>query len=200
VKKLCNAEFGLDYRGVKARQVCFSRLAKADPVLGGGMAYTGEVGCLGYGIYEALLKAMLSVGYRIPRRNIMLSTGEMRSKVELLNPARMLVERGYKLFATRGTAQFLAQNGIEATVVAWPDEPVQPNVMDYIRNREFDLVINIPKNLSKIELNNDYEIRRGAIDYNIPLITNARLASAFIQAFCKYSQEEIKIVSWDEYR
>ncbi|HOK50990.1 MAG TPA: carbamoyl phosphate synthase large subunit, partial [Bacteroidales bacterium] len=127
-------------------------------------------------------------------------TGEMRSKVELLNPARMLVERGYKLFATRGTAQFLAQNGIEATVVAWPDEPTKPNVMDFIRNREFDLVINIPKNLSKIELNNDYEIRRGAIDYNIPLITNARLASAFIQAFCKYRQEDIKIVSWDEYR
>lgn len=200
VQKLDKSYFDLDYIGVKASQFSFSRLAKADPVLGVDMASTGEVGCIGDDIYEALLKAMLSVGYRIPKKNIMLSTGEMRSKVELLNPARMLVERGYKLFATRGTAQFLAQNGIEATVVAWPDEPTKPNVMDFIRNREFDLVINIPKNLSKIELNNDYEIRRGAIDYNIPLITNARLASAFIQAFCKYRQEDIKIVSWDEYR
>ncbi|MEJ5264444.1 MAG: carbamoyl-phosphate synthase (glutamine-hydrolyzing) large subunit [Bacteroidales bacterium] len=200
VQKLDKSYFDLDYIGVKASQFSFSRLAKADPVLGVDMASTGEVGCIGDDIYEALLKAMLSVGYRIPKKNIMLSTGEMRSKIELLNPARMLVERGYKLFATRGTAQFLAQNGIEVTVVAWPDEPTKPNVMDFIRNREFDLVINIPKNLSKIELNNDYEIRRGAIDYNIPLITNARLASAFIQAFCKYRQEDIKIVSWDEYR
>lgn len=200
VQKLDKSYFELDYIGVKASQFSFSRLAKADPVLGVDMASTGEVGCLGDDFYEALLKAMLSVGYRIPKKKIMLSTGEMRSKVELLNPARLLLERGYKLFATRGTAQFLAQNGIEATIVAWPDEPTQPNVMDYIRNREFDLVINIPKNLSKIELNNDYEIRRGAIDYNIPLITNARLASAFIQAFCKYQPDEIKIASWDEYR
>ncbi len=200
VKKLDKSYFELDYVGVKASQFSFSRLAKADPVLGVDMASTGEVACLGDDFYEALLKAMLSVGYRIPKKNIMLSTGEMRSKVELLNPAKMLVERGYKLFATRGSAQFLQQNGVEVTEVAWPDEAVDPNVMDYIRNKKFDLVINIPKNLSKIELNNDYEIRRGAIDYNIPLITNARLASAFIQAFCRYEIDQLKINSWDEYR
>jgi carbamoyl-phosphate synthase large subunit len=200
VEKLDKSYFDLDYIGIKASQFSFSRLAKADPVLGVDMASTGEVGCLGDDYYEALLKAMMAVGYRIPRKNIMLSTGEMRSKVELLNPAKMLVDKGYKLYATKGTAEFLKQNEIETTIVAWPDENVKPNVMDYIRNKEFDLVVNIPKNLSKIELNNDYEIRRGAIDYNIPLITNARLASAFIQAFCKKDINDINILGWDEYK
>lgn len=200
VEKLDKSHFDLDYIGIKASQFSFSRLAKADPVLGVDMASTGEVGCIGEDYYEALLKSMLSVGYRIPKNNIMLSTGETRSKVELLSSARMLFERGFNIFATRGTAEFLKQNGIEAQVVYWPDENAKPNVMDYIKEKKFDMVINIPKNLSKTELNNDYEIRRGAIDFNIPLITNARLASAFIHAICKKDIEDIKITSWDEYK
>jgi len=194
------SHFDLDYIGIKASQFSFSRLAKADPVLGVDMASTGEVGCIGEDYYETLLKSMLSVGYRIPKKNIMLSTGEMHSKVELLNSCRLLVDLGFKLFATRGTAEFLNLNGIEVQVVYWPDEVAKPNVMDLIRNKMFDLVINVPKNLSKIELNNDYEIRRGAIDFNIPLITNARLASAFITGFCKMDINDISIKSWDEYR
>lgn len=200
VDKLDKSHFELDYIGIKASQFSFSRLAKADPVLGVDMASTGEVGCIGEDYYEALLKSMLSVGYRIPKKNIMLSTGETRSKVELLSSAKLLVERGFKLFATRGTAEFLKQNEIDVQVVYWPDENQSPNVMDYIRKKEFDLVVNIPKNLSKTELNNDYEIRRGAIDYNIPLITNARLASAFIHGICKKDIEDISIRSWDEYK
>ena len=200
VSKLDKSHFELDYIGIKASQFSFSRLAKADPVLGVDMASTGEVGCIGEDYYEALLKAMLSVGYRIPKKNIMLSTGEMRSKAELLSGVKMLVERGYNIFATKGTAAFLEQNGLEVTTVAWPDENAKDNVMDYIRGKKFDMVINIPKNLSKTELNNDYEIRRGAIDFNIPLITNARLASAFIHAICKKSLDDIKITSWDEYK
>ncbi|HEY9123411.1 MAG TPA: carbamoyl-phosphate synthase (glutamine-hydrolyzing) large subunit [Bacteroidales bacterium] len=200
VSKLDKSYFELDYIGIKASQFSFSRLAKADPVLGVDMASTGEVGCIGEDYYEALLKAMLSVGYRMPKKNIMLSTGEMRSKVELLSGVKMLAERGYNIFATKGTAAFLEQNGIKVTTVAWPDEDAKDNVMEYIRGKKFDMVINIPKNLSKTELNNDYEIRRGAIDFNIPLITNARLASAFIHAICKKSIDDIKITSWDEYK
>jgi carbamoyl-phosphate synthase large subunit len=200
VKKLDKSYFDLDYIGIKASQFSFSRLAKADPILGVDMASTGEVGCIGEDYYEALIKSMLSVGYRVPKKNIMLSTGEMRSKVELLNSCRMLVERGFNLYSTRGTAEFLKLNGIESQVVYWPDEEAKPNVMDYIRNKVFDLVINVPKNLSKIELNNDYEIRRGAIDFNIPLITNSRLASAFITGICNKNLDEIPIKSWDEYK
>ena len=200
VNKLDKSTFELDYIGIKASQFSFSRLAKADPVLGVDMASTGEVGCIGEDYYEALLKSMLSVGYRIPKKNIMLSTGEMRSKVELLGGVRQLVERGFHIYATRGTAEFLKLNGIEAEVVYWPDEKQSPNVMDYIRNKKFDLVINVPKNLSKTELNNDYEIRRGAIDFNIPLITNARLASAFIHGICKWDIDKLPIKSWDEYK
>jgi carbamoyl-phosphate synthase large subunit len=200
VQKLSKGAFELDYIGIKASQFSFSRLAKADPVLGVDMASTGEVGCIGEDYYEALLKSMLSVGYRIPKKNIMLSTGEMRSKVEMVSICRLLVEKGLNLYATRGTAEFLRLNGIEAQVVYWPDEDAKPNVMDLIKNRTFDLVINIPKNLSKIELNNDYEIRRGAIDFNIPLITNSRLASAFLNAICRKDLEEIGIKSWDEYK
>lgn len=199
VSKPDKSHFELDYIGIKASQFSFSRLAKADPILGVDMASTGEVGCIGEDYYEALLKSMLSVGYRLPKKNIMLSTGEMRSKVELLNSCRMLIERGFNLYATHGTAEFLKLNGIETQVVHWPDEDAKPNVIDFIRNRIFDLVINVPKNLSKTELNNDYEIRRGAIDYNIPLITNSKLASAFITGFCKYNLDEISIKSWDEY-
>ncbi len=192
--------FDLDYVGVKAPQFSFARLQKADPILGVDMSSTGEVGCIGEGFYEGILKSMLSVGYTIPEKNILLSTGPSRSKVELISSARALVDKGYNLYATAGTRKFLAKNGIKATTLHWPDEDKKPNTIDYIKERKIDLVINIPKNLSKSELDNDYLIRRSAVDYNIPLITNARLASAFILAFCKLNLEDIAIKSWDEYK
>ena len=191
--------FDLDYVGVKAPQFSFSRLALADPVLGVDMASTGEVGCIGEGFYEAILKAMFSVGYRVPKKSILLSTGPARSKVELLNSARALREKGYKLYATRGTKVFLENAGIEAEVAHWPDENKSPNTVELIRDKVVDLVVNIPKDLSATELNNDYTIRRAAIDYNVPLITNSRLASAFILAFCMLNDDDIAIKSWDEY-
>jgi carbamoyl-phosphate synthase large subunit len=199
VEKPDKSIFELDYIGIKAPQFSFSRLAQADPVLGVDMSSTGEVGCIGDSYYEAILKSMLSVGYSIPKKNIMLSTGPMRSKVELITPCKMMIEKGYSLFATKGTAQFLEMNGIPATALHWPDEDAKPNVLDYLRNKTIDLVINIPKDLSKEELANDYTIRRSAIDYNIPLITNARLASAFIYSFCMLSPEDLEIKAWDEY-
>ena len=199
VEKPSKSAFEMDYVGIKASQFSFSRLQKADPVLGVEMASTGEVGCIGENYYEALLKAMLSVGYRIPKKNILLSSGDSRSKIELLTSARMLVERGYNLFATHGSAKFLADNDVPVTALYWPDEKESPNTLEYLKNRKIDLVINIPKNLSKTELYNDYEIRRAAVDFNIPLITNARLASAFIYAICKLQPEDIAINSWDEY-
>jgi carbamoyl-phosphate synthase large subunit len=199
VEKPHKSAFDLDYVGIKASQFSFSRLQAADPVLGVEMASTGEVGCIGENYYEALLKAMLSVGYRIPQKNILLSTGDARSKVELLESARMLAEKGYNLFATPGSAKFLNENGLETTTLYWPDDPSQPNTLEFLRDRKIDLVINIPKNLSKTELNNDYEIRRSAVDFNIPLITNARLASAFIYAVCKLKPEEMAVESWEEY-
>lgn len=199
VEKPNKSVFEMDYVGIKASQFSFSRLQKADPVLGVEMASTGEVGCIGENYYEALLKAMLSVGYRIPEKNILFSSGDTRSKIELLTSARMLVERGYNLFATHGSAKFLVDNDVPVTVLYWPDEDGTPNTLEYLKNRKIDLVINIPKNLSKSELYNDYEIRRAAVDFNIPLITNARLASAFIYAICKLKPEDIAILSWDEY-
>jgi carbamoyl-phosphate synthase large subunit len=192
--------FELDYVGVKAPQFSFSRLAKADPVLGVDMSSTGEVGCIGEGFYEAILKAMFSVGYRVPKKSILLSTGPARSKVELLNSAKALREKGHKLYATRGTKQFLENAGVEAHVAYWPDENKSPNTIELIRSKEVDLVVNIPKDLSATELQNDYTIRRSAVDYNVPLITNARLASAFILAFCKLNIDELEIKSWDEYK
>ncbi len=200
VEKPAKSIFDLDYIGIKAPQFSFSRLKQADPVLGVDMASTGEVGCIGDNFYDAVLKAMLSTGYRIPKKNILLSTGPMRSKVELVNSCRLLREKGYNLFATHGTHNFLKLNGIESTALHWPDEDKQPNTLDYLKNKMIDLVINIPKDLTKTELSNDYMIRRSAVDYNIPLITNARLASAFIIAFCKMSIDEISIKSWDEYK
>jgi carbamoyl-phosphate synthase large subunit len=191
--------FDLDCIGVKAPQFSFSRLQKADPILGVDMASTGEVGCIGENFYEAILKSMLSVGYSYPKKNILLSTGPMRSKVELVNSCKLLSEKGYNLFATHGTAQFLEMNGIPCTTLHWPDEDKKPNTLDYLKNKMIDLVINIPKDLSKTELSNDYLIRRSAVDFNIPLITNARLASAFLIAVCKLNQEDIAIRSWDEY-
>ncbi|MBA7667086.1 Carbamoyl-phosphate synthase large chain [subsurface metagenome] len=164
------------------------------------MSSTGEVGCIGDDFYEAVLKAVLSVGYTIPEKNILLSTGPTRSKVELLNSCKLLAENDYNLFATKGTAQFLEMNGIESTILAWPDEDVKPNTIDYLRGRLIDLVINIPKDLTSTELSNDYSIRRGAVDFNIPLITNARLASAFLTGICTLNYDDIKVKSWDEYK
>ncbi len=199
VEKPHKSIFDLDYIGCKAPQFSFSRLKKADPVLGVDMSSTGEVGCIGDNYYEAILKAMLSVGYTIPEKNILLSTGGMRSKVELVNSCRMLVDKGYQLYATHGTHDFLSLNGIKSIDLAWPDEDKQPNVMDFLKSKKIDLVVNIPKDLSSNELSNDYSIRRGAVDFNIPLITNARLASAFIYSICKLEPEDISIKSWDEY-
>lgn len=200
VKKPDSNVFDLDYIGVKASQFSFSRLSKADPILGVDMASTGEVGCIGDDFYEAILKSMLSVGYTFPKKNILLSTGPMRSKVELLNSCRLLAEKGYNLFATKGTAQFLEMNGIETTVLYWPDEDKKPNTIDYLKNKMIDLVINIPKDLTSNELTNDYTIRRSAVDFNIPLITNARLASAFLTGICKLSLDDIQTKSWCEYK
>jgi carbamoyl-phosphate synthase large subunit len=192
--------FDLDYMGIKAPQFSFSRLHKADPVLGVDMASTGEVGCIGEDYYETLLKAMLSVGYRLPEKNILLSTGPARDKVEMLNACRLLVEKGYNLFGTKGTAEFLLSNNIACTTLHWPDEQAEPNVRTLISEKKIHLVVNIPKNLSKAELDNDYFIRRSAVDFNIPLITNARLASAFLSAVATRTLDDIKIKSWDEYK
>lgn len=191
--------FDIDYIGVKASQFSFSRLSKADPVLGVDMASTGEVGCIGDDFYEAILKAMLSVGYNFPKKNIFLSTGPMRSKAELLNPCKLMFEKGYNLLATRGTAQFLEMNGIQCTTLAWPDENKKPNALEYLRSGLINLVINIPKDLTSSELSNDYTIRRSAADFNIPLITNTNLAVAYLTAICKLTIKDIKIKSWDEY-
>ncbi len=199
VERIDKSIFDLDYIGIKAPQFSFQRLLKADPVLGVEMASTGEVGCIGENYYEVLLKSMLSVGYTIPKKNILLSTGPAKDKAEILPAAKLLVENGYKLFATIGSADFFRSNGVEVTTLHWPDEPKHPNTLDYISQKKIDLVVNIPKNLSKTELSNDYTIRRSAVDYNIPLLTNARLASAFLIAICLRQPDDIKIKSWDEY-
>ena len=199
VEKPNKSLFDIDYIGVKAPQFSFSRLSKADPVLGVDMASTGEVGCLGDDYYEAILKAMLSVGYRIPKKNILISSGPMRSKTELIISANYLATNGYQLYATKGTHLFFQENNIPSIMVNWPDVKESPNAYDLIRSRQIDLVINIPKDLSEEELDNDYTIRRAAVDFNVPLITNARLASAFIYAISKYTMEDLKIKSWGEY-
>lgn len=192
--------FDLDYVGIKASQFSFNRLQKADPVLGVDMASTGEVGCIGDDTSCAVLKAMLSVGYRIPKQNILLSTGSTKQKVDMLQAARQLQRKGYKLFATGGTSKFLTENGVENTRVYWPSEDGQPQALDMLHKKEIDMVVNIPKNLTAGELSNGYKIRRAAIDLNIPLITNARLASAFINAFCTMSVDDLRIKSWAEYK
>ncbi len=193
--------FELDYVGVKAPQFSFARLLNADPVLGVDMSSTGEVGCIGENYYEAILKSMLSVGYRIPKKNILISSGPARSKLEMLQSARMLEARGYNLYATEGTHRFFRENGVNTTLLHWPDEEDRkPNTVDYLKEKKIDLVINIPKDHTKRELSNGYYIRRSAIDFNIPLITNARVASAFIYAICKYKMDDIVIKSWDEYK
>ena len=193
--------FDLDYVGIKASQFSFNRLQKADPVLGVDMASTGEVGCLGDNSSTALLKAMLSVGHRIPKKSVLLSTGTAKQKADMLDAARMLVSHGYKLYATGGTSRYLSDNGVENTMVFWPSEPdKQPQALDMLHQHEIDMVVNVPKNLSEGELTNGYKIRRAAIDLNVPLITNSRLASAFINAFCTINLDEIGIKSWAEYK
>ncbi|MCE5178625.1 MAG: carbamoyl-phosphate synthase (glutamine-hydrolyzing) large subunit [Porphyromonadaceae bacterium] len=191
--------FDLDYIGVKASQFSFSRLQNTDPVLGVDMSSTGEVGCIGEDFSDAILKSMLSVGYKIPKKGILISSGEMKSKVDLLEACKLLGEKGYDLYASHGTCKFLGDNGIKATDVNWPDENGENNIRQMIADKQFDLIINIPKDVTRRELTNGYIIRRGAVDYNIPLITNARLASAFITAFCKLGLEDIEIKSWNEY-
>lgn len=200
VEKPAKSLFDLDYVGVKASQFSFNRLQKADPVLGVDMASTGEVGCLGEDSRSALLKAMLSVGQRIPAKNILLSTGDGKQKAEMLAASAMLRDHGYKLFATPGTSRYLTENGIENTLVHWPsEEGQQPQALDMLHNKEIDMVVNVPKNLSTGELTNGYKIRRAAIDLNVPLITNARLASAFIYSFCTQKLDDLEIKCWQEY-
>ena len=200
VEKPSKNLFDLDYVGIKASQFSFNRLQKADPVLGVDMSSTGEVGCLGDDTNTALLKSMLSVGHRIPKKNILLSTGGAKQKVAMLDAAKMLLENGYKLYATGGTSKFLTENGIENTHVLWPsEEGEEPKALDLLHNHTIDMVVNIPKNLTSSELSNGYKIRRAAIDLNVPLITNARLASAFIYAFCTTKIEDIDIKAWGEY-
>ena len=200
VEKPSKNLFDLDYVGIKASQFSFNRLQKADPVLGVDMGSTGEVGCLGDDTNTALLKSMLSVGHRIPKKNILLSTGGAKQKVAMLDAAKILIDHGYKLYATGGTSKFLNENGIENTHVLWPsEEGDEPKALDLLHNHTIDMVVNIPKNLTSSELTNGYKIRRAAIDLNVPLITNARLASAFIYAFCTTKLEDIGIKSWSEY-
>lgn len=191
--------FELDHVGIKASQFSFSRLSKADPVLGVEMASTGEVGCLGTDFDDALLKSMLSVGYRVPQKSILVSSGPLRSKLALVEPLRLIERCGITIYATRGTAKFLAENDVNTIPVAWPDEDSQPSSIELIGSKQVELVINIPKNLSREELNNDYDIRRATVDYNIPLITNARLAAAFLMAICNKNINTLDLRSWDEF-
>ena len=199
VEKPAKSLFDLDYVGIKASQFSFNRLQNADPVLGVDMASTGEVGCLGEDTQCAILKAMLSVGYRIPQKNILLSTGDAKQKADMLSAARLLQQKGYSLFATGGTSRYLSENGIDNTLVYWPDEKREPQALGLLHRKEIDMVVNIPKDLSVGELDNGYQIRRAAVDLNIPLLTNARLASAFISAFCSLSVDDLIIKSWAEY-
>jgi carbamoyl-phosphate synthase large subunit len=189
----------LDYVGVKAPQFSFTRLEGADPVLGVEMASTGEVGCLGDDFEEAFLKALLSVGFRLPIRNVLVSTGPIEGKAAFLESARTLRSMGVNLYATHGSAAFLRAAGIEVSELFWPDEPQSPNTLEYLGSRKFDLVINIPKNTGEEELANDYVIRRKAADFGIPLITNIQLAQRFVEALSKKSVAELQIKSWQEY-
>ncbi len=191
--------FDLDYVGIKASQFSFNRLQKADPVLGVDMSSTGEVGCIGEDVNGAVLRAMLSVGLRIPKKSILLSTGDIKQKVDMLDAAQKLVAKGYKLWGTEGTAKSLVENGIPCEVAHWPSTDQQPQALDLLRNGEIDMVVNIPKNLTVRELSNGYKIRRAAVDLNIPLLTNSRLASAFINAFCEMTPEDLEIKAWGEY-
>lgn len=194
-----SSEFDIDRIGVKASQFSFARLQNADPVLGVDMSSTGEVGCLGDDFDEALLNALIATGYRLPKKNILISSGGVKSKVDMLDAGKMLVENGYNIFATAGTARFFNDNGVRATAVAWPDEPGENNVTDMIARHCFDLIVNVPKNHTSRELTNGYKIRRDAINHNIPLMTNTRLAKAFIEAFCTLGRQPLKVKSWQEF-
>jgi carbamoyl-phosphate synthase large subunit len=192
--------FELDYVGVKAPQFSFTRLRGADPVLGVEMASTGEVACLGEDIHEAFLKSLLSTGFKLPKKNILLSTGRLKEKAQLLESAKQLVDMGYSLFATGGTANFLINNGISATMLHWPLEAdKKPNIIDHIKEGKLDLIINIPKSHEKEELSNNYIIRRKAVDYSIPLITNRKCANLFVEALAKLKEDDLHVKSWDEY-
>lgn len=193
--------FDLDYVGVKASQFSFSRLQRADPVLGVDMMSTGEVGCISYSPSEALLESMLAVGQKIPERGVLMSTGGAKQKVDLLEPARLLIKRGLKIYATEGTCRFLNENGVPAELCYWPsEEGKEPQAHDLVRDHKVDLVVNINKNLTPRELTNGYKLRRAAIDHNISLVTNARLAASFIEAFCAKDVDDIEIMSWDEFK
>ena len=193
--------FELDYVGIKCSQFSFARLGKADPVLGVDMASTGEVGCIGDNLNEALLKSMLSVGHRIPQKSILISSGNPLQKADLLRACQLLADKDYTIYATGGTCKYLNENGVPAKLALWPNEKEQgaPAALDLIRKHEVELVINIPKNFTHSELSNGYQMRRAAIDFNVPLITNSRLATAYIRAFCAVPQDAISIKSWDEY-
>ena len=193
-------EFDIDRIGVKASQFSFNRLSNADPVLGVDMSSTGEVGCLGDDLHEAVLNALIATGYRIPQQSILMSSGGTKGKVAMLDPARELAAKGYRIYATEGTAKFLRENDVEATAVSWPDEEGENNVMEMIAQHRFDLIINVPKNNTKRELTNGYRIRRAAIDHNIPLMTNVRLAKVFVEAFCHTRLADVKMKSWQEYK
>ncbi len=193
------SEFDIDRIGVKASQFSFARLQNADPVLGVDMSSTGEVGCLGDDLNEALLNSLIATGYSIPKDAVLISSGGAKGKVSLLEPAQQLAKKGYTIYATAGTAKFFNDNGVKAVAVAWPDETGENNVMDLISQHKVGLVINVPKNHTSRELTNGYKIRRGAIDHNIPLMTNVRLAKAFIEAFTAMSIDDVKIKSWQEY-
>ncbi|MDO9575570.1 MAG: carbamoyl phosphate synthase large subunit, partial [bacterium] len=193
------SSFDLDYVGVKAPQFSFTRLKGSDPVSGVEMASTGEVACLGDDFNEAFLKSLISVGFKLPRKTILLSTGPIASKAGFLESMRKLDKLGFKFYATKGTADFMKANDIKAEVLYWPLENKEPNTLSYIANGKIDLVINIPKNIEKEELDNDYLIRRKAVDFNVPLITNLQLAKRFVEAIYRTSLKDLKVKSWDEY-
>jgi carbamoyl-phosphate synthase large subunit len=199
IPRIDRSSFDLDYVGVKAPQFSFTRLKGSDPILGVEMVSTGEVACLGDDFNEAFLKSLLSVSFQIPKKTILLSTGPTESKAEFLECSRSLDQMGFIFYATKGTSDFMKAQGINSQVLYWPLENKEPNTLSYIADRKIDLVINIPKNIKKEELDNDYLIRRKAIDYNVPLITNLQLAKRFVEAIEKTSLDKLKVKSWDEY-
>jgi len=200
VPNIDRSSFDLDYVGIKAPQFSFTRLKGSDPILGVEMASTGEVACLGDDFNETFLKSLVSVGFKLPHKTILLSTGPIDSKAEFLDSTKKLYDLGFKFYATKGTADFMKLNGIDAEVLHWPLDNQEPNTLSYIGDKKIDLVINIPKNIEKEELDNDYLIRRKAVDYDIPLITNLQLAKRFAEAVSSTSIDDLKIKSWDEYK
>jgi carbamoyl-phosphate synthase large subunit len=199
VENIDKSSFDLDYVGIKAPQFSFTRLKGSDPVLGVEMSSTGEVACLGDDFNEAFIKSLISVGFRLPQKTILLSTGPVDSKMEFLESTKKLSQMGFKFYATKGTADFLKENGLKADILYWPLDKKEPNTLSYIADKKIDLVINIPKNIDKEELDNDYLIRRRAVDFNVSLITNLQLAKRFVESISKISNDNIEVKSWDEY-